>query len=268
MIDLHSHILPGIDDGAQNMEEALEMARIAEQDGVKKIVSTPHVFRYPFNHRDLSVIEKKRKELTWVLKENGIHVDVLSGAEVHICHDLMDKIKRNREILVINQGSYMLVEFPPHNVFSGVIQLFFDLLNERITPIISHPERNLIFMRSPEVLFKLIQMGGLCQANSGSFLGYYGRKAMNAVYYFLDLDFIHFVASDCHKPHSEETSLSEAALRIQDAGGEEKARALFIQNPLAVLSNREIPYIPEPINPQKEERSLKVKVPNIFRRRD
>lgn len=267
MIDLHSHIIPGIDDGARNMEEAVEMAKDAEHDGVKKIVCTPHVFRYPYNQENLTVIEKKRKELNWTLKENDIQVDVLSGAEVHICHDLMNKMKRYRDILVINQSSYMIVEFPPHNVFSGVVQLFFDLLNHGITPIIAHPERNLVFMRNPDLLFKLIQMGGLCQANSGSFLGYYGRKVKNTVYLFLDLDYIHFVASDCHKPHSQATSISDAGLRIKDIKGEEIVSALLIQNPLAVLSNREVPYFPDPINPIKEERSLRVKVPNIFKRR-
>lgn len=267
MIDLHSHILPGIDDGAQNMEEAIEMARIAEKDGVKKIVATPHMFRYPFIFKDLGIIEKKWRELTWILKENDINVDVLLGAEVHISHDLMNGIRKNRKPFVIHQSSYMIVEFPPHNVVAGVIKLFFDLLSEGITPIISHPERNLVFQRNPELLFKLIQMGGLSQANSGSFSRYYGKRVQETVYYFLEMNLIHFIGSDCHNARSSATRLSEAACRIKEVGGEEIANALVLQNPMAVLHDREIPYFPDPINPKENEKSFKIKIPNIFNRR-
>jgi protein-tyrosine phosphatase len=106
MIDLHSHILPGLDDGAQSMAESLEMAQIAERDGIEKIVGTPHLFRGNFICEDLGIIEKKRSELSQALEENNIHVEILAGAEVHISHNLIDEIRKNRENLVLNQSSY------------------------------------------------------------------------------------------------------------------------------------------------------------------
>jgi protein-tyrosine phosphatase len=165
MIDLHSHILPGLDDGAQSMEESLEMAKIAERDGVEKIVATPHLFRGNFIYEDLGIIgnfiyedlgiiEIKRSELSQVLKENNIHVEILAGAEVHVSHNLIDEIRKNRENLVLNQSSYMVVEFPSDLIFSGAKNLFFELMSEGIIPIIAHPERNSVFIHiQREILF-------------------------------------------------------------------------------------------------------------------
>jgi len=264
MIDLHCHILPGLDDGAQSMEESLEIARIAEKDGIEKMVATPHLFRGNFIHEDLGIIEKKRDELSQALEENNIHIEILTGAEVHISHNLIDEIKKNREILVLNKSSYMLVEFPSDHVFSGVKNLFFELMSEGITPIITHPERNSVFIHSPSLLYELIQMGALSQGNSGSFSGLYGSRVEEAVLHFLELNLIHFIASDCHSTHSIVSRLSEAVREAEMIVGEEKARALVKDNPQAVLDDKDIPYLPDPINPKEKEKSFKIKIPNIF----
>jgi len=265
MIDLHSHILPELDDGAQSMEESLEMARIAERDGIEKIVATPHLFRGNFIHEDLNIIEKKRSELSQALKENNIIVEILAGAEVHISHNLIDEIRKNRDNLVLNQSSYMFVEFPSDLVFLGVKNLFFELMNEGINPIIAHPERNSVFIHNPSMLYELIQMGGLSQANSGSFSGLYGRRVEEAVLHFLELNLIHFIASDSHNTHSLVSRLSEAVKRARMIVGEEKACALVKDNPQAVLDDEEVPYLPDPINPKEKEKSFKIKIPNILR---
>jgi len=264
MIDLHSHILPGLDDGARNTGESLEMARIAERDGVEKIVATPHLFRGNFIHEDLSIIEKKRSELSQALKENNIRVEILAGAEVHISHNLIDKIRENRENLVLGESSYMFVEFPSDLVFSGAKNLFFELMSEGINPIIAHPERNSVFIHNPSLLYELIQMGGLSQANSGSFSGLYGRRVEEAVLHFLKLNLIHFIASDSHNTHSVVSRLSEAVKVARMIIGEEETRALVKDNPQAVLDDKDIPYLPEPINPKEKEKSFKINIPNIF----
>jgi len=247
------------------MEESLEMAGIAERHSIEKIVATPHLFRGNFIHEDLSIIEKKRSKLSQALKENNIHVEILAGAEVHISHNLIDEIKENRENLVLNQSSYMFVEFPSDLVFSGAKNLFFELMSEGINPIIAHPERNSVFIHSTSLLYELIQMGGLSQANSGSFSGLYGSRVEEAVLHFLELNLIHFIASDSHNTHSLVSRLSEAVKRAQMIVGEDSARALVKDNPRAVLDDGEIPYLPDPINPKEKEKSFKIKIPNIFR---
>ena len=267
MIDLHCHILPGVDDGAKNLEEAVEMAKIAEDEGIERIVVTPHLFRENFLNEGLGIIEEKRKELSGALEASNIHLELLSGAEVHIAHNLMEEIRKNRNYLVINRSSYMIVEFPSRHVFSGVKELFFELMSEGIIPIIAHPERNSVFVRNPSFLYELIQMGSLAQANSGSLSGIYGREVEQAVCRFLEMNLIHFIGSDGHNTNALAPRLLEARERAERIIGEEGAVALVKDNPGAVLEDKELPYLPEEVNPSKKERRLPLKI-SFFKRRD
>lgn len=249
------------------MKDSLDMAKMAEEDGINKIVATPHIFRGNFNYKDKSIgiIEEKRQEFIRALEENKINLKVFGGAEVHISHNLIDEIRKNRKFLVLNQGSYMFVEFPSEHVFSGVKNLFFELMSEGITPIIAHPERNSVFIRSPELLFELIQTGAFSQANSGSFSGIYGHSAQEAVYHFLELRLIHFIASDCHNIRSIPPNLSQALKKTAEILGEKEARFLVEDNPQAVLDDLELPYLPDPVNPKEKEKTFKIKIPGFFK---
>jgi len=268
MIDLHAHILPGLDDGACDLDEAVEMARIAEEDGITKNVGTPHLFHQARSiYDDIQIIEEKWCELKKAIKKEGLSLEVFRGAEVFITHNLMDEIRKHRENLVLNNSSYMFIEFPSDHVFSGVKHLFFEMMSERITPIIAHPERNSVFVRNTGLLYELVQMGGLCQANSGSFSGFYGNTAQQGAYSFLKLNLIHFVASDCHNSRSMAPKLSGAAKILEELKGKETAQALLVDNPQAVLDDRPIPYHPEAVDPEEKEKSLKIKLPKIFRGR-
>ena len=265
MIDLHSHILPGLDDGAQTIDNALEMARIAQEDGIEKIVATPHLFRNNFTPQNLRIIEEKRAELVEALDKHNIDIEIFAGAEVHISHNLIDEIRENRAYLVIHESSYMFVEFPSDHVFQGVKNLFFELMSEGITPIIAHPERNSVFRRNPVMLYDLVQTGAFCQVNSGSITGIYSLRSQDAVNQFLSLGLVHFIASDCHNTESIPPKLSSAVEKAAEVIGEKNASALVIDNPQAVLDNKELPYFTNPVNPKEQQRSLRVKMPNIFR---
>jgi len=266
MIDIHSHILPGLDDGAQSIEESVEMAKIAVKDGIKKIVCTPHLFRGNFNTGNFEIIDKKRQELELALEQNQVDIEIYSGAEVHVSHNLIEQIKNNKQFLVVNQSSYMLIEFPSSHIFAGVKELFFELMSEGITPIITHPERNAVFTENPSLLFELIEMGALTQVNSGSFVGLYGKRTAEMVLRFLDWNFVHFLGTDSHNTRSMSPILSDALIRIQARMKEDVAQTLVWDNPQAVLENREIVYRPNPKNPAGKEKSLKVRLP-IFKKR-
>jgi len=266
MIDLHCHILPDLDDGAKDLEEALEMAKIAEMEGIEKIVATPHLFRGYITPKDLGIVEEKRIEFIQLLDENKINIEVFSGAEVHISHNLIDEIKKNRRYLVVNGGSYIFVEFPPEHVFSGVKNLFFELRSEGIIPIITHPERNSVFVSNPGLLYELVQMGAFSQANSGSFTGLYGKKAHEAVCRFLELGLIHFIASDCHNTRSLSPKLSEAVEKAAAIAGDKNAIAFVEDNPQSVLNDQELPYFRTPLNPKEDKKSLYIKTPSFFKR--
>jgi protein-tyrosine phosphatase len=267
MIDLHSHILPGLDDGAQTLEESLEMVRMAEKDGIEKMVATPHLFRGDFIREDFEIIENKRSELSQALRANHIQVEVFAGAEVHISHNLVSHIMQNREHLTLHKSSYMFVEFPSDHVFSGVKNLFFELMSEGIKPIIAHPERNSVFVHNPTLLYELVQMGGLAQANSGSFSGLYGKHAEEAAFRFLGLNLVHFVASDCHSTRSIVPWLSEAVAKAEMILGKEKAQALVKDNPLCVMADEDIQNLDDPIDPKEKEKSFKISVPRVFKGR-
>lgn len=263
MIDLHCHILPGLDDGAQSFEESVAMAEIARSDGIRTIAATPHLFRDVVEGRDFEALEKTREELAGVLKAKNIAVDILPGAEVHISHRLVEEIRKNRNNLVINRSSYMFVEFPSDHIYSGVRELFFELMNEGIRPIIAHPERNRVFLRRPELLYELVQAGALAQVNAGSVTGQYGDSVKDAAIRFCELNFIHFLGSDGHNSRSKAPRLSPALIRLEQVMGKERARALVEENPLAVLEDRELSSLPEPVDPR--QRAKKLRLPILFK---
>lgn len=265
MIDLHCHILPGLDDGARDLDQAVEMARIAHEDGIEIIVGTPHLFNGSFAYDDLGVFEEKRELLERALTAGDVPLKVLSGAEVHITHDLVASVRRHRERLVLAGGSYIFIEFPHDHVFQGVKDLFFELMSERVTPIIAHPERNMAFARFPKQLYDLVEMGALAQVNGGSLLGHYGPDSEAAALRFLELGLVHFLSSDGHNIHSKPPRLAAAAERAAVVVGRDKASALVRDNPRAVIEDREIPFHPDPVQPEGKERTLKMKFPGFLR---
>lgn len=269
MIDLHTHILPGMDDGAQNLAEALEMLQLAQEDGITHLVATPHIYRGRYQELDGQRIEKELSRLSSAARQAGLEVSLFRGAEVHITHNLIEKIRRYRPYLVIHQSDYIFIEFPADHVFPGVKELFFELLSLGLTPIIAHPERNAVFLRQPQLLYELVQMGALCQVNSGSFLGYYGEHVRQGVFNLLSFNLVHFMASDCHHPTTIPPLLSEAVQLAAEVIGSDEARALVVDNPRAVLENKTIPHYSTPRNPQERKKSFKLRWPvfHIFSRK-
>ncbi len=264
MIDLHCHIVPGVDDGPRDTQECLHMARLARKDGIEKIVATPHLFRKDVVLNSMQEIEEKRRELIKVLKENNLEIEIFPGAEIYVTHNLLQQVREKRDRLTINKTSYMFIEFPSEHVFPGVKNLLFQLMSEQIIPIIAHPERNRVFARRPFLLYELLRMGALAQANAGSFSGLYGRKAEETVYSFLEMRFIHFIASDGHNSRLIPPRLTSAVEKASSFIGEKEALALVRDNPQAVLEDKQIPYYPEPLFPQKKK-SLSIKIPHLFK---
>jgi len=265
MIDIHSHILPGLDDGAGDLKTALEMALMAVDDGITKMIATPHIFRGGYPEGGIEGVKKAREEFIRALEENSILLGILPGAEVHISHNLVNEIKANREALVLNGSRYMFIEFPSEHIFSGVEDLIFKLKTQGIVPIIAHPERNSVFRHNPNFLYDLLHLGALTQVNQGSFSGVYGSRVQDAVFRFLEQGFVHFLATDCHNTWIIRPQLSGALRKASQIIGEDNARALVDDNPLAVVEDKEIPYMPEPKKTEKKKKSLKIKLPSFIK---
>lgn len=267
MIDLHCHILPGLDDGAQSLEESVAMARAAEEDGIRTIVGTPHLFRGGIGIDDLGAIGRIRDELGRALKREGILVEILTGAEVRFSHNLLEEIRKHRRRLVLHTSSYLFIEFPFDYVFPGVKDVFFEMMSEGLVPVIAHPERNSVFMSRPGLLSELVEMGCFAQANAGSFTGLYGQAVHDAALRMLGWGLIHILASDAHNAVTRPPRLTPALRIVEGLLGAEKARALVEDNPRAVLEDKALPFQPEAVNPEERKRNLKIRLPSFLRRK-
>lgn len=238
MIDIHCHILPCLDDGARNMEEAVEMARIAYSEGITKIVATPHYIedeicpsRYEINH--------KIKELQVVLKSENIEIEILTGNEVYLTNFLPLHIKRGN-VTTINNTQYILIEFPMFNIPIYTEDVIYNLKLVGITPIIAHPERYRYVIENPNILIKYIDMGALCQINSGSITGKFGKEALKTSKVLISHDMVHFVASDGHASRIRAPKLKRAYEKVMDLYGKEKSEELFKINPQKIIEGKDI----------------------------
>ncbi|WP_022661531.1 tyrosine-protein phosphatase [Paucidesulfovibrio longus] len=240
MIDLHSHILPGVDDGPSDMEESLDMCRRAEADGITTMVATPHCFDGIYGISREAVGERVR-ELNARLDAEGIRITVLPGAENHACTEL-PLLFREGGLSTINDTNYVLVEFPVFGIPQGFDALFFELrlLGARI--VIAHPERYHEVQRNPEALRTLVDLGALVQVTASSLCGQFGRPARKCAQSLLRRRMVHLLASDAHsrdgRPPELLRAVNEAAALLKS---EEEACLLVRDNPLAVLLGEELP---------------------------
>jgi len=266
MIDLHCHILPGLDDGSPDMAVSLAMARLAAKDGITDTVATPHLFRGASNLTDFGMLGRKLKEFQAELERQAIPLAVHCGVEVRFSHNLIEEIRKHRKNIVLAGSSYMFIEFPFDYVYTGAREVFFEIMNEGLIPILAHPERITTFISHPERLFELVETGALVQLNAGSILGHYGSQVRETALLCLRLSMVHFIASDGHNTESRPPVLSEAARAAGSIVGPEAAAAMVRDNPRAVLEDKGLPYQPDPIHPQKPaEKHLRLKLPSFLR---
>jgi protein-tyrosine phosphatase len=234
VIDIHSHILPQVDDGARSVEEAVEMARIATEDGIEYMVSTPHMFNGLSENPEPSKIVDRVAALNEAIK-NPSGVKILPGNEVHISHDIAEHVRNNR-VTKINQRNYMLVEFPQLTVPIGADELFYKLLLQGVRPILVHPERNGQIQAIPAIVARFIERGVYIQVTAMSVTGEFGPAAKQTAERLLQHNCVHFLATDTHRTRSRPPILSRGRDAAAMVIGPQKARALVEDNPLAVIN--------------------------------
>lgn len=208
MIDIHSHILPGMDDGAKNLEESLEMAKAAIQEGITKIVASPHHLTSRFHNPKKKIISKV-EYLNKELQKEEIPLEVLVGQEVRIFGDWFSEYENN-QIVTINEESYVLIEFPVNHVPRYAEQLFYEIQMAGIIPIIVHPERNSQIVEQPEKLYQLIEKGAISQVTAASVAGYFGKKIQRFSLQLIEANLTHVIASDAHNTTNRSFKMVEA----------------------------------------------------------
>lgn len=232
MIDLHCHILPGMDDGAFEIQDSIEMARIAAKDGIKKIVATPHVSD---DHYSMQSIMERTSRLNQELIRHGIAVDILPGAEINA---LMPASIVNA--YTINQTRYALIEFPFNYLPLNANEIIFELLITGLKPIIAHPERNLGIIRDPQKLFRLLNTNVYVQITADSLTGLFGRTVKKLSVQLLKKGVVDVMASDSHSPAHRSPTLSKALLKAEKLIGKDQARDLVFNNPEAIIEGRKL----------------------------
>jgi len=253
VIDIHSHILPEIDDGARSIEDAVEMARIATEDGIEYMVSTPHMFNGLSGNPPPSKIVERVAALNEAIN-NPDGVKILPGNEVHISHDIAEHVLNNR-VTKINQRNYLLVEFPQLTVPVGAEELFYKLLLQGVRPILVHPERNGQIQATPAIVAKFIEHGVYVQVTAMSVTGEFGPAAKATAEQLLRHNCVHFLATDTHRTRGRPPILSRGRDAAATMIGPEKARTLVEDNPLAVINGETLIVDPPiPFRNEKQEK--------------
>jgi protein-tyrosine phosphatase len=253
MVDIHSHILPQVDDGSHSLEESVEMCRTSAADGITVMVATPHAHDGMHKTHEPDFLLQKVAELN---KELGGSPKIVLGCELRFTHALVKQICETHSAPTIAGGPYALVEFPHAVVPPGSEHPLFELMSNQITPIIAHPERNMMLMSEPERFYELVSIGVLGQMDTGSIMGQFGKKVQQASRVMLENGLIHFIASDCHNTRNRLPGMSAAVASTAEIVGEEYAHAIADDNPAAVVEAKPIPARPTATPPQKKRRWL------------
>lgn len=220
VIDIHCHILPGVDDGARTLEDSIQMAKAAVAQGIHKIVATPHHKNHQFDNVRANILTLV-DELNLILQEENIGVEILPGQETRIYGDLAYGLD-SKEILPVNLNTpYVLVELPTTTVPKYTNKLLYDLQMEGYTPVIVHPERNSELLLKPEKLYELVKNGVLTQVTAASLVGKFGKKIKQFSYEIVQANLTHFIASDAHNIHSRDFLMDEAMGEIERLYGNE-----------------------------------------------
>jgi len=235
MVDIHCHIIPGVDDGSRSWEMTREMCRIAADDGIRHIVATPHCDdEYAYDRERYEGMKQQLEQAAEGRIEFSIGCDFRFSYE-----NIIDAIA-NPKRYSINETCYLLVEFSDYGIPPNVAELLFQLTSRGLVPIVTHPERNPLLVQRPEKILEMVDAGALVQVTANSITGFWGEKARSIAEWLLAQGAVHVIASDAHDPRRRRPVLSEARNAVARMLGEQAAEALVSKIPQAIIEGRPI----------------------------
>ena len=235
MIDFHSHILPGIDDGSKTLEQSILMVNEAKEAGFTKIISTSHYMQGYYE-----CDKERRKQLLSQVQDKVQGIELYLGSEIYITNDIIQLLK-NGQASSINNTRYVLFEFPLINTKPmNDKEVIYRLIENGYIPIIAHPERYPFIQENPDYLFELEEMGALFQANYGSIIGMYGLKAKKTLKILLKNNLISFLGSDVHRNGQIYNKMEKVIKKLKKIISDEKFNEITEINPQKVLNNENI----------------------------
>ncbi len=239
MIDIHNHLLPGLDDGSPNLETSLAMARMAVADGITHIVCTPHAnHRYPY---DPFRVEDLISNLRGRLAAAEIPLTLVRGADFHLTYENIQEALADPARFSIAGRGYLMTELPDYGSFSSFDETYYELRLAGMTPVLTHPERNPTLQESRVKLYDWLHLGVLVQVTANSILGDMGKKAQRMALDLLEKKQVHFVATDAHNTTSRPPKLRAAYDLVLRKCGADYADTLFKSNPLNALEGTQLP---------------------------
>jgi len=249
MVDLHCHVLPGLDDGPDTMEESLEMAEAAIVDGITHVVATPHSNdRFWF---DFTQVRRLRDELQ---ARVGNRIQFATGCDFHVNPENLALLRKQPREYCINQHDCLLVEFNEISIPLAMDRTLHEMQLSGLRLIVTHPERNVILRTHPERLREWVRRGCFVQVTGNALTGAFGPTAQQIALQWIGEGLVHFVASDAHNNRSRPLRLQTAYDVVADQFGERKARGLFVENPGAAFEGRDLPHVPVVLEPRPPPR--------------
>ena len=246
MIDIHHHLLWGLDDGASSLETSLAMARMASEDGITHVVCSPHANgRYLY---EPPVIDEKIRQLQSLLDYEGVALKLGRGCDFHLSYENILEAKQEPARYSINGLGYLLVEIPDYGVAPGLSEVFYELRLAGLTPILTHPERNPTLQADRQRLIEGWLCGRRGQGTAGSVLGQMGKRAASMSHELLANRWVHFLATDAHNTTSRPPRMREAYEMVAEKYGSDYAHLLCVSNPLAVFSGNRLQPQLEPLS--------------------
>lgn len=248
MIDLHTHILPGVDDGVKTPDDAIEFARVAAADGTRTIVATPH-YRDGFYINAREDVLAAVRALNARLAEASIPVEVLPGAEVHVCSDLVQRVKAGHAPTLADNGRTVLFELSMSQYPVDLENMVFQMRLAGLQVLFAHPERIRFFQEDVRRYEAVIRLGAFGQITTGSVLGVFGEDVEEFSEELMRRGLVHVLASDAHNVRGRAPVLSKAVTRIGSWVGDDVARRMTTEFPRAFLEGRDPDCPPPPEAP-------------------
>ena len=243
MVDLHHHLLPGLDDGSPDIATSLEMARLAVADGITHVVCTPHANNHYAFHPE--IIRARLADLRAALAEAAIPLTLGLGADFHVTYDNVQDAIAHPTRYAINGRDYLLVELPEYTLSPGLKDIFYELRRAGLTPILTHPERNPVLQGDPQRMLPWLHDGLLTQVTAASVTGHMGRRPQRLADQMLANRWVHFLATDAHNPNRRPPHMRAARELIAKRHGTLYADLLCRDNPMAVFEGRPLDALDE-----------------------
>jgi protein-tyrosine phosphatase len=238
-VDIHCHLLPGVDDGAATLDDAIAMAKMAVADGIGTVVATPHQLG---NHAE-NLGGNLRAAVVALQRHLDAHrapLRVLPGADVRVEPDLVRKIRSGNVVTLADRRRHVLLELP-HDVYLPIDRLLAELAAAGVVGILSHPERNRGIQQQPDLLHALVRQGCLLQVTAGSLMGVFGSQARETSEWLVEQGLVHFIATDAHNVSSRPPSMEKAFEKVAEMTSADVASTLCCRNPMRVAMGETVP---------------------------